>query len=398
MTSPLSRVTSLHLSDGRTLLLPHMATSPDIELPAELIPADGRFGSGPARIDRAAIDALAATGESYLGTSHRSKGVRSVVRAIRRGLDDLYDLPDGYEILLGVGGTTAFWGAATHGLVERHSQHLVFGEFSRRFANVAAGAPWLAEPEIIEAQPGTHPLPRLDPEVDAYGLTHNETSTGVSMPIARPKGAEGLVLVDATSAAGAVPVDATQFDAYYFSPQKALGSEGGLWIAMCSPHAVARIETVRSGRWVPPFLDLGIALENSRKDQTYNTPALSTLFLLRWQIDRLLDNGGMTWAAERSRRNSELIYLWAEKSAFATPFVRDIAMRSTTTVTIDIEESISVEAITGVLRHNGIVDLGGYRKLGRNQLRVATFPNVDLEDLDRLVRAVDFIAERLGGV
>ncbi len=374
-----------------------MATSPDIELPAELIPADGRFGSGPARISRTAVDVLAATGQSYLGTSHRRENVRSVVRAVRRGLDDLYDLPDGYEILLGVGGATAFWDAAAHGLIERRSQHLVFGEFSRRFANVAAGAPWLAEPEIIEAEPGTHPLPRPNPGVDAYGLTHNETSTGVAMPIARPNGAEGLVLVDATSAAGAVTVDPAEFDGYYFSHQKALGSEGGLWIAICSPQAISRIETIRSGRWVPPFLDLHIALENSRKDQTYNTPALSTLFLLRWQVDRLLANGGLAWAADQSRRNSELVYRWAEQSPFAAPFVVEPAKRSTTTVTIDIEQTTSADAIIDTLRHNGIVDVGGYRKLGRNQLRIATFPSVGLEDLDRLVRAVDFIAERLSG-
>ncbi len=372
-----------------------MPDSLDIQLPPDLIPPDGRFGSGPARIRQVEVEALAATGTTYLGTSHRREGVRSVVGAIRRGLGALYRLPDGYEVLLGVGGATAFWDAAAFGLIENRSQHLVFGEFSSKFAEVTRDAPWLEEPEILEAAPGSHPVPNVDADIDAYCLTHNETSTGVMMPITRPGAGSAIVLVDGTSAAGAVVVDPAEFDSYYFSPQKGFGSEGGLWVALCSPMALARIEAVATKRWIPPFLSLDIALANSRQNQTYNTPALATLFLLERQIDWLLDGGGLEWAALRSRNGSQIVYDWAERSDYAAPFVAVPAQRSTTTVTIDFETAVPVADIIDVLARHGIVDIGGYRKLGRNQLRIATFPNVGTTDLERLVGAIDFVATRL---
>ncbi len=374
-----------------------MPESPDIQLPPDLVPGDGRFGSGPALIRPVEVAALAATGTSYLGTSHRREGVRSVVGAIRRGLAALYRLPDGYEVVLGVGGATAFWDAAAFGLVEKRSQHLVFGEFSSKFAAVTRGAPWLEEPEILEAAAGSHPWPIAEPEVDAYCLTHNETSTGVMMPIARLGEGSAIVLVDATSAAGAVVVDPAEFDAYYFSPQKGLGSDGGLWVALCSPMALARIGAIAAERWVPPFLSLEIAVANSRRDQTYNTPALATLFLLQHQIDWLLEGGGLEWAAGRSRSNSRFVYDWAEESAFAAPFVAVPEQRSTTTVTIDVDDAVPVADIIDVLARHGIVDIAGYRKLGSNQLRIATFPNVESDDVERLMGAIDYVATRLRG-
>jgi phosphoserine aminotransferase len=360
-------------------------------LPDDLRPADGRFGSGPSLIRPAAIGALAAAAPTYLGTSHRREGVRSVVRRIRAGLASLFSLPAGHEVLLGNGGATAFWDAAAFSLVERRSEHLVFGEFSGKFAAVTAGAPFLEDPVIVESAPGTHPEPVADASVDAYALTHNETSTGVMAPVVRP--GPGLVLVDGTSAAGAVGVDAADFDAYYFSPQKALGSEGGLWVALCSPAAVDRIE--RGLRWCPPFLDLGIALSESRRGQTYNTPALATLFLLAEQIEWLLDRGGLAAAAERGERAAAMVYGWAERAAFTTPFVADPAMRSRTVATIDIDDAIPADALTTALRASGIVDIEGYRKLERNQIRIAMFPAVDLGDLQRLCAAVDWMAARV---
>lgn len=369
---------------------------PEITLPPHLIPRDGRFGSGPSNVDPEAVAALAATGTTYLGTSHRQRPVRDVVARVRRGLAELYELPDGYEVVLGVGGATAFWDVAAFGLVERRSQHLVFGEFSGKFAAVTAGAPHLEDPELIESPPGTHPLPQPTADVDVYALTHNETSTGVMMPIERPAGAEGLVLVDATSAAGVAPVEPAAFDAYYFSPQKALGSEGGLWLSLCSPAALARIDAIAaSGRWRPPFLDLQLAVDNSRKNQTYNTPSSATLFLLAHQIDRMLERGGLAWAQDRSGRSSRTLYAWADASGYARPFVADPAMRSMTVATIDLAEDVSADAVEAVLRANGIVDTFGYRKLGRNQLRIACFPNIDPDDVATLTSAIDHIVERL---
>ncbi len=373
-----------------------MPDLPTIHLPAELIPADGRFGSGPSKVRTESLLELGVTGSSYMGTSHRKERVRSVVAAIREGLRAFFSLPDGYEVVLGVGGATAFWDAAAFGLIERRSQHLVFGEFSAKFAATVDGAPHLEKPERIEAAPGTRPDPVPNPDVDVYALTHNETSTGVTAPIARPRGVEGIVVVDATSGAGAIAVDPSQFDAYYFSPQKAFGSEGGLWVALCSPFGISRIERVAAtGRWIPRFLDLRTALDNSRKDQTYNTPGLATLYLLRKQIDMMLDQGGLDWAVKRSLRSSSILYDWAEHSEYASPFVARPEDRSPSVVTVDLVDDVPADIVEGVLRDNGILDTFGYRKLGRNQLRVACFPNIDPTDIEKLTRAVDFVVERL---
>jgi phosphoserine aminotransferase len=373
-----------------------MSDLPTIDLPAELIPADGRFGSGPSKVRTESLLELGVSGSGYLGTSHRREGVRSVVAAARAGLHDLFALPDGFEIVLGVGGATAFWDAATFGLIERKSQHLVFGEFSGKFAAAVDGAPHLEPPERIESPPGTHPEAAPNPDVDVYALTHNETSTGVAMEIRRPRGNNGLVVVDATSAAGAMRIDPSEFDVYYFSPQKAFGAEGGLWIALCSPFGVSRIERIAaSDRWIPPFLDLRTALDNSRKDQTYNTPALATLFLLRRQIEAMLEMGGLEWAARRTEFTSGILYRWAEGSDYAAPFVADPADRSPTVVTVELDAAVPATTVEEVLRANGIVDIFGYRKLGGNQLRIACFPNVDPTDVEKLTRAIDYVVERL---
>lgn len=373
----------------------------DVRIPADLLPSDGRFGSGPSKVPQAAVEALATVAPTYLGTSHRRPGVRSVVGRVRSGLGRLFSLPDGYEVLLGVGGSTVFWDAASFGLIEQRSQHLVFGEFSSKFASVVKAAPHLDAPQILESPPGTHPLARARAvdgrDVDAYALTHNETSTGVMMDVNRPDGADGLVLVDATSAAGGLRVDPGQFDVYYFAPQKSFASEGGLWLALCSPRAIERIERVgASGRWVPPSVSLPIALENSRLDQTYNTPALSTLFLLAEQIEWMLGNGGLEWTASRCDRSSEIVYAWAEAHRFATPFVAKPDERSHVTATIDFAEPVDAAAIAAALRANGIVDVEPYRKLGRNQLRIATFPAIEPGDLLAFTRCTDFVIDALG--
>jgi phosphoserine aminotransferase len=370
----------------------------DIRLPLELLPSDGRFGSGPSKIRDEAVAALAAAAPEYLGTSHRREGVRSVVRRIRAGVADLLDLPDGYEVVLGVGGTTVFWDAAVFCLIERRSEHLSFGEFSAKFAAAATAVPHLDEPRVIESAPGTHPEVRGYPDVDAYAYPHNETSTGVMTEVHRPGGvdpADGMVLVDATSAAGGLRVDPRQFDAYYFAPQKVLGGEGGLWLACCSPAAIARIERIAaSDRWIPASLSLAIALENSRLDQTYNTPALATLFLVADQLDWLLGNGGLEWAASRCDRSAEIVYGWAESHAHAAPFVAKPDERSHVTATIDFDEQVDAGWLAAQLRANGIVDTESYRKLGRNQLRIAMFPNIEPDDLAVLTRAIDYLIER----
>jgi phosphoserine aminotransferase len=368
----------------------------DVRIPADLLPSDGRFGSGPSKVPQRAVEALTSIAPTYLGTSHRRPGVRSVVARVREGLADLFSLPDGYEVLLGVGGSTAFWDAASFGLIERRSQHLVFGEFSSKFAKVATAAPHLDGPEIVESPPGTHPLAHPS-DVDAYALTHHETSTGVMMDITRPDGAGGLVLVDATSGAGGLRVDPGQFDVYYFAPQKAFASEGGLWLALCSPRAIERMEQIgASGRWMPPSLSLPIALDNSRLDQTYNTPALATLYLLAEQIEWMLRNGGLEWSASRSDRSSETVYAWAEAHRYATPFVAKPDERSHVTATIDFAEPVDAAAIATALRANGIVDVEPYRKLGRNQLRIATFPAIEPDDLVAFTRSVDYVIDALG--
>jgi phosphoserine aminotransferase len=367
-------------------------------LPADLRPRDGRFGSGPSKVRAEQLAALASTGTSYLGTSHRQPAVKGVVHRVREGLRSLFSLPDGYEVALGNGGTTAFWDVATFCLIERKSQHLSFGEFSAKFAQASAAAPHLDEPTVIKAEPGTAALARSEPGVDAYCWPHNETSTGVMARVQRPAGADegALVLIDATSGAGALPLDITESDVYYFAPQKVFASDGGLWLAVLSPAAVARVEQIQaSGRWVPAFLDLSIALEQSRLDQTYNTPALATLLLLADQIDWMNAQGGLDWAVGRTAESSGRLYTWADKAPYASPFVADPAERSPVVGTIDFDDSIDASAIAKVLRANGIVDTEPYRKLGRNQLRIAMFPAIEPDDVEALTHCIDWVVDRL---
>jgi phosphoserine aminotransferase len=368
-----------------------------IIIPSELKPADGRFGCGPSKIRPEALAALSASGNSILGTSHRQKPVKNVVKRVREGLTSLFNLPEGYEVVLGNGGSTAFWDIATFGLIEDRSQHLVFGEFSSKFAAASKEAPFLGEPTVIKAEPGSHPVAIQEAGIDVYALTHNETSTGVAMPILRPAGTDGaLVLVDATSAAGGLMVDAKEFDTYYFAPQKSFASDGGLWIAIMSPAAIARAEKIKaSGRWVPAFFDLGIAIENSRLDQTYNTPALVTLMLLAEQIEWMNANGGLTFAAGRSAKSSDILYSWAEKTSYTTPFVTDAAMRSKVVGTINFDDAIDATKISAALRENGIVDTEPYRKLGKNQLRIGMFPAVDPSDVEALTKCIDHVVAAL---
>ena len=368
-----------------------------IIIPSELKPVDGRFGCGPSKIRPEALAALSASGNSILGTSHRQKPVKNVVKRVREGLTTLFNLPAGYEVVLGNGGSTAFWDIATFGLIEDRSQHLVFGEFSSKFAAASKEAPFLGEPTVIKAEPGSHPVAIQEAGIDVYALTHNETSTGVAMPILRPAGTDGaLVLVDATSAAGGLMVDAKEFDTYYFAPQKSFASDGGLWIAIMSPAAIARAEKIKaSGRWVPAFFDLGIAIENSRLDQTYNTPALVTLMLLAEQIEWMNANGGLTFAAGRSAKSSDILYSWAEKTSYTTPFVTDAAMRSKVVGTINFDDAIDATKISAALRENGIVDTEPYRKLGKNQLRIGMFPAVDPSDVEALTKCIDHVVAAL---
>jgi phosphoserine aminotransferase len=366
-------------------------------LPGGLRPADGRFGSGPSKVRQEAVAALAAAAPGFLGTSHRQAPVREVVGRIRAGLAELFDLPSGYEVALGNGGSTLFWDLATFSLIERRSQHLVFGEFSAKFAAAATAVPHLDEPEVIASPFGSHPEPRPDPAVDTYALTHNETSTGVAMAVRRPAGTAGLVCVDATSGAGGLAVDPREFDVYYFAPQKSFAADGGLWLACLSPAAIERVERLAaSGRHIPAMLSLGVALEQSRADQTLNTPALATLFLLVSQLDWLNEQGGLAWATKRCDESAAVVYGWAEASGYATPFVTDPAMRSHTVATVDLDPSVEAAAVSRALRANGIVDTESYRKLGRNQLRIAMFPAIEPSDLERLTRAVDWLVERLG--
>jgi phosphoserine aminotransferase len=372
---------------------------PVVTLPAELRPHDGRFGSGPSKVRDDAVAALADAAHGYLGTSHRQPGVKSVVGRLRAGISELFSLPEGYEVLLGNGGSTAFWDAASFGLIERKAQHLVCGEFSSKFAAVTRAAPHLDDPDVIESEPGTHPSAVANPDVDAYCSPHNETSTGVMLPVARPEGAtaDQIVLVDATSGAGGLRFDPAQVDAYYFAPQKCFGSDGGLWLAACSPKAIERVERIHaSGRFTPASLDLAIALEQSRLDQTYNTPALATLFLLANQIDWMNANGGLEWCATRCDRSAEVVYGWAEASSYATPYVAKPAERSHVVTTVDLDESVDASVVAKTLRANGIVDTEPYRKLGRNQLRIAIFPAVDTADVETLTRAIDYTVAALG--
>jgi phosphoserine aminotransferase len=368
-----------------------------IIIPSDIKPKDGRFGCGPSKIRPEALAALSASGNTILGTSHRQKPVKNVVKRVREGLTSLFNLPEGYEVILGNGGSTAFWDIATSGLIESRSQHLVFGEFSSKFAAASKEAPFLGEPTIIKTEPGSHPVAVAEAGIDVYALTHNETSTGVAMPILRPVGTDGaLVLVDATSAAGGLMVDAKEFDTYYFAPQKSFASDGGLWIAIMSPAAIARAAKIKaSGRWIPAFFDLEIAIENSRLDQTYNTPALVTLMLLAEQIEWMNSNGGLTFAAGRSEKSSNTLYSWAEKTSYTTPFVTDPAMRSKVVGTINFDDAIDATKISAALRENGIVDTEPYRKLGKNQLRIGMFPAVDPSDVEALTKCIDHVVAAL---
>ncbi|MEU3768249.1 phosphoserine transaminase [Amycolatopsis keratiniphila] len=375
-----------------------MTDAPELTLPADLKPADGRFGCGPSKVRDEQLANLAKSGATYLGTSHRQKPVKSLVGRVRAGLSELFSLPEGYEVVLGNGGTTAFWDAAAFGLVRERAQHFTYGEFSSKFATVTKGAPFLADPIVVKADPGSAPEIAYEAGSDLVGWAHNETSTGVAVPVRRPEGSEGaLVAIDATSGAGGLPVKAEDFDVYYFAPQKSFASDGGLWIALASPAAVERIgEIGASDRWIPEFLSLTTALDNSRKDQTYNTPAVSTLFLLADQIEWMNSNGGLEWTTSRTRDSSTRLYEWAEKTGYTTPFVSDPSLRSQVVGTIDFADEVDAAAVAKVLRANGIVDTEPYRKLGRNQLRVGLFPAIDPDDITKLTQSIEYVVERLG--
>ncbi len=367
-----------------------------LTIPEELKPADGRFGCGPSKVRPEQLAKLATEDAHLLGTSHRQKPVKDLVGRVRAGLSDLFSLPDGYVVALGNGGTTAFWDAAAAGLIRERSLHLSFGEFSNKFASVAANAPFLQDPIVVKSEPGDAPAPTFQDGVDVVAWAHNETSTGVMVPVQRPAGSDGaLVLIDATSGAGGLPVDASQSDVYYFAPQKCFAADGGIWLALLSPAAQERIAEVgaRTDRWFPEFLSLTTALDNSVKDQTYNTPALSTLILLNAQVEWMNANGGLDFAVGRTTASSTALYDWADASSFATPFVTDPAKRSLVVGTIDFDDKIDAAAIAATLRANGIVDTEPYRKLGRNQLRIGMFPAIDPEDIVQLTRCIDYIVE-----
>ncbi|WP_018682584.1 phosphoserine transaminase [Actinokineospora enzanensis] len=369
-----------------------------LELPAELKPSDGRFGCGPSKVRPEQVAALASEGAKLLGTSHRQKPVKSLVGRVRSGLRELFSLPEGYEVILGNGGTTAFWDAAAFGLVRERAQLFTYGEFSAKFATVNKKAPFLADPIVVSAEPGSAPEITYAEGADLVGWAHNETSTGVAVPVSRPAGSDGaLVAIDATSGAGGLPVRAEDFDVYYFAPQKSFASDGGLWLALASPAALERINEIGSSdRWVPEFLSLPTALDNSLKDQTYNTPAVATLFLLAEQLDWMNGNGGLEWTVARTKDSSDRLYTWAEQTAYTSPYVADPAHRSQVVGTIDFADSVDAAAVAKALRANGIVDVEPYRKLGRNQLRVAMFPAVEPDDITTLTKAIDWVVERLG--
>jgi phosphoserine aminotransferase len=370
-----------------------MADAP-LTIPADLKPRDGRFGSGPSKVRPEQLQALANAGDLF-GTSHRQAPVKNLVGRVRDGVRQLFSAPDGYEVILGNGGSTAFWDAAAFGLIDKRSLHLTYGEFSAKFASAVAANPFVGDPIVVKTEPGDAPEPRSDPSVDVVAWAHNETSTGVAVPIARPEG-DALVVIDATSAAGGLPVDIAATDTYYFAPQKNFAADGGLWLALMSPAALARVERIAaSGRWVPDFLSLPIAIDNSLKNQTYNTPAIGTLILLAEQLDWLNGNGGLDWAVTRTADSSSRLYSWAEKTDYTTPFVTDPAKRSQVVGTVDFDDAVDAAAVAKVLRANGIVDTEPYRKLGRNQLRVAMFPAVDPDDVSALTACVDYVVERI---
>jgi phosphoserine aminotransferase len=368
-----------------------------ITIPADLLPADGRFGAGPSKIRPAAVQALAGVATTFLGTSHRQATVRDQVKRVRTGLAELFSLPDGYEVVLGNGGTTAFWEAAVFGLLRDRAQFLTFGEFGSKFAKAAKIAPFLGDPSVISSEPGDAPEFQLEDGIDAYATPQNETSTGVAVPVRRVAGSDGaLMLHDATSGAGGLPVDLRESDVYYFAPQKCFGSDGGIWFALMSPAALDRVEEIASsGRYIPAFLDLKTAVDNSRLEQTYNTPALATIFLMAEQIDWFNANGGLDFCVGRAAASAQAIYSWAEASQFATPYVKDPEKRSNVVATIDFDPSIDAKAIAKALRANGIVDTEPYRKLGRNQLRLAVYPTVDPADAQQLTKSIDYVVSQL---
>lgn len=374
-----------------------MADISQLTIPAELKPVDGRFGCGPSKVRPEQLVALSTSAADLFGTSHRQAPVKDLVGRVRGGLRELFSVPDGYEVILGNGGATAFWDAAAFGLINSKSLHLTFGEFSAKFASAVAANPFVGEPIIISADAGSAPAPQADPSVDAIAWAHNETSTGVAVGVTRPAGSEhALILIDATSGAGGLPVNMADCDTYYFAPQKNFASDGGLWLAIMSPAALARVEMIAaSGRWVPEFLSLPIAVDNSLKNQTYNTPAIGTLVLMAEQVDWMLGNGGLDWAVKRTADSSSRLYSWAEASAYATPFVTDPALRSQVVGTIDFSDEVDAASVAKVLRANGIVDTEPYRKLGRNQLRVAMFPAIDPDDVSALTHCVDWVVEHL---
>ena len=372
-----------------------MAT-PAVTIPSGLLPSDGRFGCGPSKVRPEQLRAVADAAD-VMGTSHRQKPVKSLVGRVRAGLRELFSLPEGYEVVLGNGGSTAFWDAAAVGLIRERSLHLTFGEFSSKFAGVAKGAPFLADPVIVSADPGTAPEPRSDDSVDLIGWAHNETSTGVAVPVARPEGSDGkLVAIDATSGAGGLPVDVSQSDVYYFAPQKCFASDGGLWIALMSPAALERVDEIAgTERWIPEFLSLTTAIDNSGKDQTYNTPAVATLIMLADQIEWMNDQGGMAWTTARTKDSSDRLYSWAEKTSYTTPFVAEPAHRSQVVGTIDFSDDVDAATVAEVLRAHGVVDTEPYRKLGRNQLRVGMFPAVDPDDVTKLTECIEHVVGAL---
>ena len=375
-----------------------MTDNATVTIPADLLPQDGRFGCGPSKVRPDQIGYLASVGRTVLGTSHRQAPVRNLVGAVREGLADLFSLPEGYEIILGNGGSTAFWDIAAFGLVRERAQHLAFGEFSAKFGSVTTKAPFLGEPTIVKGDPGTLPVSHAEGGVDVYAWAQNETSTGVMAPVKRVEGADegALVLIDATSGAGGLPLDVTESDVYYFGPQKCFAADGGLWLAAFSPAALARVDEIAdSGRWVPDFFSLPTAISNSRLNQTYNTPAVSTLALLSSQIGWMNEQGGLAWAVKRTTDSSSRLYQWAEATAYTSPFVADPAARSLVVGTIDFTDEVDAAAVAKVLRANGVVDVEPYRKLGRNQLRVGMFPAVDPDDISKLISSIDYVVGQL---
>ncbi|BBZ47853.1 phosphoserine transaminase [Mycobacterium parmense] len=368
-----------------------------LEIPADIKPRDGRFGCGPSKVRPEQLTALTTTAAPLFGTSHRQAPIKNLVGRVRSGLTELFSVPDGYQVILGNGGATAFWDAAAFGLIDKRSLHLAYGEFSSKFASAVAKNPFVGDPIVIKADAGGAPEPQADPSVDVIAWAHNETSTGVAVPVRRPDDSgDALLVIDATSGAGGLPVDITETDAYYFSPQKNFASDGGIWLAVMSPAALARVDAIAaSGRWVPDFLSLPIAVENSLKDQTYNTPAVATLVLMAEQLDWMLGNGGLDWAVKRTADSSQRLYSWAQDRPYTNPFVADAALRSQVVGTIDFVDDVDAAAVAKVLRANGIVDTEPYRKLGRNQLRVGMFPAVDPEDVTALTQCIDWVVERL---